>query len=306
MRAIVSFSFCFSVFLVQAQKPFNYGQNRNVYFISSELRKNWDIDKVHLSRHEKAENAWILYSCSFSAKQIISRTYIRYGGKSFRFHLDSLTQPEYDMDNSYYFIFEKGKVREFGSSGSGAHEWHSVKRSSGASLIETSRRGGDISPNLNYTRNIFSSSGQLRHGIYYPVVPDSVLLKFSYSDSLKAKGVNFLIRESLKRRKRPDTLRFQYNKKGQLIKAGDEVINPSDPVSFFLYNSDIEYGIYSEQAFVNSTRMETFILGKAGYLPRLILFEISPYCVISFYLDENTLQYYGGRSVNLEKMYTPG
>jgi hypothetical protein len=166
MRALLLFCFSFSSLLVWGQQPFNYGQNREVYFISSEVRKKWGIEKVYLARQEKEEKTNLLYSCSFTSTQVITRTYIRYDERSFRYQLDSMLQKKYDIQNTYYFHLEKGKIKAFGSEGNGVNDQHEVKRSSGSSVVESIKAGGGVEPRLNYTRNIFSTSGRLLYGVY--------------------------------------------------------------------------------------------------------------------------------------------
>ena len=279
-----------------AQSTFNYGQNKNVYFISSEERRKLAINDICEVNRQEDEFICIFTVWKFTNNEISSTDLIFESNEKVRFSFDSMLKEATEFRSYFQYVLENGKLSEYGSSGKGVHDWNRIKGYPGTSIVETTTGGGSP-PHLNYTKNLFDQTGRLLYSIHYPEVNDTLLDVFLTDDTLRLKWFNYHIQKVVTGEHMPDTIHYQYNSHGQLTSIDKEKIDINNPVSFFRRPLS---GIETQYVYIGKRKMEEYLKEKIGYLPRVILLAVYRYGVMSFFLNAKN-EYHKGRSVILEK-----
>jgi hypothetical protein len=325
-------------FVTLGQSPFNYGQNKDAYFISSELRKKLNFDTIYiLDRSDKNyENDSITYEwdetvISFNNNQVeaIISHFCCIDSNININNFSSGQPPIYQANET--FVFKNGKLQEYGI-GAGVGYWKYINRySDSISIVETTCVGHCVSQPNGYSKNVFNLKGRLVYTVLYPRVENVDDDYETFSNSEGKISLSFwkkIIRTSLTANKLPDTLFYYYDSKGLLLgmkatkhskKANDyeyfsqslisEWINKNkittSKEALKLYNFpdhayQIDENINYHQIFVGDIIMEEYFQQKFGFKPKLVLIEIYPKGVFVFILDKNG-KYYKKKNIILEQ-----
>jgi len=280
-----------------AQSPFNYGQNKNVYFISNDERKKLQINSICEVYWQNEDFTYQFKTWKFRTNEISATDLVLETNQKVKFNFDSMLAAADESRDYFHYVLKNGKLSEYGSSGRGVHDWNNVKRYEDVSIVGTTTGGGGSPLHLRYTKNIFSKTGRLQYSIHYPEVNDTLADIFLTDDTISLKWFNYHIKRVMSEEYIPDTIHYQYNSHGQLTSINKEKIDINNPVSFFRRPlSDIE----TQYVYIGKRKMDDYLKEKIGYLPRVILLAVYRYGVMSFFLDTKN-EYHKGRSVILEK-----
>lgn len=322
MKNIFFFGFLFSVNNIHAQSPFNYGQNKKVYFISDSLRRAFEIDSIVEIDQQPAkhtggmEQYWDITIESFTDETIGYDWYI-IKDSNFVFNYDSILTKAILINGDYYDI-SSGNFNGNQGGGQGSFANTTVDdRNDSFSLTET-----DISchlceqPPTEYAKNVFDNDGKLIYSVLIPL-DDSVYSEdgnslVPYTDYLderyKNSGMTELQIDSIRRREGNrsifvnDTIFYHYDQNGHYIGEGKQVYPyPVDPKIFFGYYRPLKKQKEFHQYYIGKISMEKYLKTKLGYTPELVLFEFSRYGAISFCYDSKNKKYYQRREILLEK-----
>lgn len=294
MKWLPFFWVCLFVYTETAgQSPFNYGQNREVYFISSAERKKLALNNImEINRQEGL--TWFR-TWSFAPGEIAATTLVSEDSNYVKADTVNLPATAEDGGDYYYYVLERGALSEYGGSGMGVHYWHRLRRYEKTSLLETTLVGGGSLPYLAYSRNVFGKDGRLMYSVAYPDIKDTLAEMFLTDDTISLKWFDYHMKQVIGSNDYiPDTIRYTYNSSGCLTGVGTKKIDASRPRSFFADSSWSSKDLYA-----GNKSLETHIKRKLGYLPRLILVEIYQYGVMSFYLDAGN-KYRVGKPLILE------
>jgi hypothetical protein len=321
----------FQSFLSWGQSPFDYGQNKKVYFISTELRTKLGINTMHyVTQHEKGEENgmggnWSMTQYSFDSDQVVVDWHSLKKGSNFVYTLKAVIEQSRYINGTTYRLAD-GRLTFYGGGGYGSFENKEIRHYGDTASVGETFCAGHCGPDMNVTfsKNVFNKQGQLLYTVTYPSVQyyqdsmDNLRLRFNPErpdqDSAEIKILPFnpeldslqqfdlamklLVSEDYP----PDTSYNKYNAKGKSLQFKFEEPG-SDSLKILKPSSKKAPSRTSEpvnQLYIGQIKMEKYIAGKLGFLPELLLIEIYRYGVLSFNLDRKNLKYYEGETIVLE------
>lgn len=298
---ILFFLFFFYSILNFAQSPFNYGQSKAIYFLSSEARDSLGIEEitcvVKLPENDRGgmgEN-WDVTRISFSQNYITDDWYPISMPKTFKYQLDSLIF-EMKFLNGTSYDFVDNILVAFGGGGYGSFDWKDVMRyGDSISIIATSCVGHCGEQPIRFSKNVFNGSGQLIYCVKYPVMEGVNELP---EEPLGYKEIDAILVQSISDENKPDTTYYKYNNSGLYVGTNDEIKH--EMKSIFVSSSHFNNKEF-QQCYIGDIKMEKAISKKIGMLPELLLIEIYRYGVFSFALNPTNKKYYRTGSVELEQ-----
>lgn len=291
------------------QSPFNYGQNKSIYFISTELRNKLDIKEINtIKQSDENENGemrqkWSLSFIDFDTSDVSDSNWEVIRDSTFKDnYLEGLT-----TENDMFFMYERdyqfrdGQLEVFGvGSHSGGDRNYVTRLSDTISITATHCvRCGDQP--VIYSKNVFNKMGQLIYAIRYPAPSKNEEEPEVSLESLEEceKFLNTYVTAE----NTPDTIQYRYDNKGLLFNIDEDntIKNINEAKTLFTNSTDLS--IFSEfhQCYVGEIEMEKFFLNKIGYTPELLLIEIYRQAVYSFHLNQSDKKYYQAIEVMLEK-----
>lgn len=303
-----SFTIILTLFILPfsfGQSPFNYGQNKNVYFISTEIRNKLNIKTIYSidQRHDNDEGGmgenWDVTLISYDINSITDGWYPISLDSTFKYNFDSLTTNMRFLNGESY-EFSNGKLVSYGGGGYGSFDGMEITRFSDTiSIVATSCVGHCGDQPVNYSKNIFNKKGQLLYSISYPTPNEN---KEMNEDEMSLQDYEKLLYSNVTSENIPDTLHYRYDNKGLLLNTSKEnsIKNISEVKQLFTNSNDLATSKF-HQCYIGKIKMEEFILKKLGFTPDLILLEIYRHAVFSFTLNRSDNKYYGTTDIILEQ-----
>ena len=286
-----------------AQSPFNYAQNRDIYFVSRELREELEINTLysvsHLPEHDRGgmnEN-WNVTVIEFDKNSISDDWSPLSKDSTYNFDFDDLTGNLNFLNGTYYELGDE-MLKSYGGGGYGTFDWKEITRTGERiSVVATSCTGhcGNEQP-VNYSKNVFASDGTISYVVHYPTPDQETDPSLNTSDAEKTE--KFLLSGSAADNP-PDTIRYYYNKDKLFTGLKSDNKIPEDIISFFQIS--FPDNLLFHQCYVNDQPMETYFNKFLGYTPRLVLFEIYRYGVFAFIQNPADGKYYRGKDFVLEE-----
>lgn len=287
------------------QSPFDYGQNKSIYFISTELRNKLDIKTIYTidQRHDNDEGGmgenWDVTLISFDTIAITDDWYPISLNSTFKYNFDSLTTNMRFLNGTRY-EFSNGQLMSYGGGGYGSFDWNEITRFSDTiSILATSCVGHCGDQPVNYSKNIFNKKGQLLYTISYPTPNENEEMN---QDDISLQEYEKFLNSNVTSENIPDTLQYRYDNKGLLLNTNKEnTIKSINEVKVLFTNSNDLATSKFHQCYVGKIKMEKFILKKFGFTPDLILLEIYGQAVFSFTLNHSDKKYYRTNDIILEQ-----
>jgi len=295
--------------LIQAftfgQSPLNYGQKKNVYFISTALRNNLEIKTIYIvdQRYDGDEGGmgqnWDITVINFDTNIISDSQSPIWIDSTFEYSFDSIRE-KIRFLNGYRYDFLDGNLISYGGEGYGSFEWKDFYRyPDNTSIVATSCVGhcGDLP--VDYSKNIFNKKKQLSYRVTYPTpIVDNVLNK----KGMSLQEFEKLINSNVTTKNNTDTLYYYYDDNGLLLNTSEENhINNISEVRLLFTNLDELSTSKFHQCYIGEMKMEIFVLKELGFIPKIILFEIYEQGVFSFTLNDSDKKYYRTKDVLLEQ-----
>jgi len=297
MKATPLLVFCMFVQLgAVAQSPFDYGQNKRVYFISTELRQELGFDRIYLieKREDGYRGEWQVVDIFFDSTEVFDNWTPGHRDDTFEFNFDTLISNLTNRyGNGYRFSNKKLNIRY------GFHNPHTiyVNFSDSVSIGTTFPYGrhGEI----GLSKNIFDKKGKLNYRIDYPAPTDSANETIELVDWASH---NAYLNSNVHAGNLPDTVYIKYNKRGMLLEDMERtsVSKIKDIKSLFEYEGEYPEVTF-HQIYVGKIEMEQFFLEKLGYQPELVLIEIYRYGVFSFLYNPENNKYHRTREIIIER-----
>lgn len=284
------------------QSPFNYGQNKKIYFISSELRSQLGITTIYTIDHRQQNDLggmgenWDVSVISFDSSIVTDDWSPISLDSTYKFNFDSL-EDHLDFLNGTRYEFSSGELTAYGGGGYGSFDWKEISRfSDTVSIIATSCAGHCGDQPITYSKNVFNREGQLLFTVFYPSPKseEAIDSESSYDVTFDESFFASLIKDA---ERGADTLFYRYNSNGLLLneRKGKNITEslfnyPFNPPSFIFH-----------QCYIGEGKMERYFSQKIGYTPQLVLIEIYKYGVFSFALNNKDKKYYPGQTRILER-----
>jgi hypothetical protein len=287
-----------------SQSPFNYGKNKQVYFIGAKERDSLGIQILYTikqysenDRGGMGEN-WSVVITSFEENLITDDWAPISKDSLFKFNFDSLTANPPILNGTRYEL-SKGSIAAYGGGGYGSFDWNDFTRvNDSVVLVATSCVGhcGDAPP--RYSKSICDKQKKLIYSIRYP--------EKDYSDETISAETPQSFVESLEAAYKskelfPDTTYFYYNEKDQWLGPA-EGLNERKQVGVSWYNmgEEIKKSKYFNQVFIGNQPMEKFIKSKIGYCPQVLFLEIYRNAAFLFKYATDDKKYHRWMDVVLE------
>ena len=288
--------------LLMAQSPFDYGQNQEVYFISSQQRQQMGIENIYTIELNDDKNTAAMWGngsinvINFDSHTISDNWTPLELDTNLMSNLDSLFLNVRFLNGTRYEFDDSGQLISYGGGGYGSFDWKEITRFSDTlSIIETSCVGHCGHQPIKYSKNIFDNNGNVRKVIKYPVLDiDFVQEKEAEQNTLEdyEKHFNQLIADT---ETSPDTTYYMYNNR---LLSMDNVQEETGKKIFSDENQNYSNDFY--QCYVGNTEMESFFNEKIGFIPDLVLIEIYCQGVFSFRLNRHTKKYFLTETIILE------
>ena len=287
------------------QSPFNYGQNKKVYFISTELRNKLDITTIYTIDQSynndlggMSEN-WDVTLITFDTNSITDDWCPISLDSNFSYNFDSLTSNMKFLNGTRY-DFTNGQIIAYGGGGYGSFDWCDITQiTDKISIIATSCVGHCGDQPVRYSKNIFNKKGQLIYTISYPT---SIENREIAEEKLSLEAYEKFLNLNVTSENKPDTLKYHYNSKGLILNFNKEIrIQNINEVKKLFTNQDDLATSKFHQCYIGKLEMEKFIFEKFGFTPELILIEIYKQAVFSFTLNRSDRKYYRTNNVILEQ-----
>lgn len=287
---------CFS------QSPFNYGKNKNVFFISASQRKQWGMHVIYKLKQNEKDDGMDLEAMTFEDESINNEWFPFDAGIRFSLNPDSLAANSTYLNGSSYEL-SNGMLDRYGGYGYGSFDEQEITRySKRYSLVQTTCAGHCGGYGLRFTKNLFAQNGNILYSVNYPEINDSLADQF-LSDSMSIADFDHTIRKVFGKDAIIDTVYYRYDKAGRLVQVinrGEKIDGSTRPEKLFRYSENFSAD-YFHQYYAGKEKFETFIKRKTGFLPDLILVEIYRYGVFSFLFNQADKKYYSGKTIILEK-----
>ncbi len=289
---------------LMAQSAFDYGQNQNVYFISSQQRQQMGIENIYIIDFNDDKNSAAMWGngsinvINFDLNTISDNWTPMELDTNLVSNLDSLFLNVRFLNGSRYEFDDFGQLISYGGGGYGSFDWKEITRFSDTlSIIETSCVGHCGKQPIKYSKNVFTKNGILTHVIKYPVLE----IDFEQNEEPEQntlENYDAIFRQLIEISEvSPDTLYYIYDKNNRLLSM-DNVQEETGKKLFSVENQN--HSNVFHQCYIGNIEMENFFLEKIGIIPSLILIEIYQHGVFSFRLDANTNKYYSTETIIME------
>lgn len=286
--------------------PFDYGQNKQVYFLSREKRKQVGLNNIYIIEENLKNDLggmgelWDVSLITFDTSTVTDDWYpMRSLDENFKYNFDSIVS-KMEFLNGTGYEFSNGSLSHYGGGGYGTFEVKDIDRLDTVSYITTSCAGHCSTSYLeSYSKNVFSQKGQLLYTVFYS--------KQSQSDSTKPElncimDYELFLKGNTNENNYNDTAFYKYDKEGRILKISKELsIKNSVDVQKLFGNPSDPSGYQFHQCYIGKTKMEKFIKQKLGYIPKLLLIEIYSHGVFSFTFNELDHKFYRTETIVLEK-----
>lgn len=303
MKAVFIILLCM-VFLVNgnSQSPFNYGQNMQVYFISTEERIQLSINEIiTINLLPDNENGGMSQNCdvlimSFDSVAFSDNWYPVYIDSFSEFSIElALSDLHYLNGNSYYFSNQH--AIEYGGEGYGSFDWKEFKHlSDSVTFVTTFCVGHCGNQPAGYSKNVYNDLGQIVYTVVYPQIDETEIQAVpedSIPEWLNAYAFNS---------EHPDTTYYYYDKNGLLLNINN--FKKIADVSYIkqLYVNEIDANPFKfHQCLIGDIAMETYLQDKLGMTPELVFFELYRQAVVIFAINKKDEKYYPMPEVILER-----
>jgi hypothetical protein len=294
----------FASFFGFTQSPFNYGKNKQVYFIAAKERDSLGIQLLYtIKQYAEKERGgmgenWSVVITSFS-ENLVTDDWAPFSKDSlFKFNFDSLTTNPPILNGTRYEL-SNGSILAYGGGGYGSFDWNDfTKVNDSVVLVAISCVGhcGDQPP--RFSKSIYDKQGKLTRSIHYP--------QKDYSDETMTAETPQSFVESLETAYKsnglsPDTTYFQYDGNGLWL-GPVEGLNERKQAGVAWYNmgEEIKKSKYFNQVFVGNQPMDKFIKSKIGYCPQVLFFEIYRNAALLFKYSSSDKKYHRWMDVVLE------
>lgn len=293
----------FYVAIIFAQSPFDYGKNKQIYFLSGEEKDSLGIEEItcvlQLPENDRGgmgEN-WDVTVVQFSPELITDDWYPISMPATFKYNFDSLTADMKFLNGSRYELSD-GMAGSYGGGGYGSFDWKDIERyGDSISIIATSCVGHCGDQPVRFSKNVFNDAGILLYNVNYPTTEGSDLFP---EDKLTLSAVNEILMAGVNEENYPDTIFYNYTKSGLFIKPEEKDIQIESIKSIFVSESHFNYKEF-QQCYIGKVEMEKVISKKLRILPELLLIEIYRYGVFSFALNPANKKYYRTGTLVLEQ-----
>lgn len=293
----------FYVAIIFAQSPFDYGKNKQIYFLSGEERDSLGIEEItcvlQLPENDRGgmgEN-WDVTVVQFSPELITDDWYPISMPATFKYNFDSLTADMKFLNGSRYELSD-GMVGSYGGGGYGSFDWKDIERyGDSISIIATSCVGHCGDQPVRFSKNVFNDAGILLYNVNYPTTEGSDMFP---EEKLSLSAMNEILMAGVNEENYPDTIFYNYTKSGLFIKPEEKDIQMESIKSIFVSESHFNYKEF-QQCYIGKIEMEKFISKKLRLLPELLLIEIYRYGVFSFALNPANKKYYRTGTLELEQ-----
>jgi hypothetical protein len=282
--------------LSNAQNPFNYGQNKDVYFVSSLAIDTLGVNPIYIiSGYTNGETGgmhenWDMNIMSFDEEGFQDAWHIMYTDTPYIPDFDSLLSGSRYI-NGYSCVVEDGVLQSHGGQGYGSFEYTDiVQRNNSFSLSHTYCAGhcGDLSGEY-FSINYFNSSGQVSYTVrfeeIFPAKEESL-----YDSLFEMNFPNHLKR---------DTIYYHYDEKGQIKDFFKNNLDTAD--IFTKLNMHGNYDQPHYQCRTEENNLSQHLLKKLGFAPRVLILEIYQYGALFLFFDPKSHQYYHTATMVLEK-----
>lgn len=289
--------------IIYAQSPFDYGKNKQIYFLSGEERDSLGIEEItcvlQLPENDRGgmgEN-WDVTVVQFSPELITDDWYPVSMPATFKYNFDSLTADMKFLNGSRYELSD-GMVGSYGGGGYGSFDWKDIERyGDSISIIATSCVGHCGDQPVRFSKNVFNDAGILLYNVNYPTTEGSDMFP---EEKLSLSAMNEILMAGVNEENYPDTIFYNYTKSGLFIKPEEKDIQMESIKSIFVSESHFNYKEF-QQCYIGKIEMEKFISKKLRLLPELLLIEIYRYGVFSFALNPANKKYYRTGTLELEQ-----
>ncbi|OQA12510.1 MAG: hypothetical protein BWY67_00241 [Bacteroidetes bacterium ADurb.Bin397] len=293
----------FYVAIIFAQSPFDYGKNKQIYFLSGEERDSLGIEEItsvlQLPENDRGgmgEN-WDVTVVQFSPELITDDWYPISMPATFKYNFDSLVADMKFLNGSRYELSD-GMVGSYGGGGYGSFDWKDIERyGDSISIIATSCVGHCGDQPVRFSKNVFNDAGLLLYSVNYPTTEGSDMFP---EEKLSLSAMNEILMAGVNEENYPDTIFYNYTKSGLFIKPEEKNIQIESIKSIFVSESHFNYKEF-QQCYIGKIEMEKFISKKLRLLPELLLIEIYRYGVFSFALNPANKKYYRTGTLELEQ-----
>lgn len=293
----------FYVAIIFAQSPFDYGKNKQIYFLSGEERDSLGIEEItcvlQLPENDRGgmgEN-WDVTVVQFSPELITDDWYPISMPATFKYNFDSLVADMKFLNGSRYELSD-GMVGSYGGGGYGSFDWKDIERyGDSISIIATSCVGHCGDQPVRFSKNVFNDAGILLYNVNYPTTEGSDMFP---EEKLSLSAMNEILMAGVNEENYPDTIFYNYTKSGLFIKPEEKDIQMESIKSIFVSESHFNYKEF-QQCYIGKIEMEKFISKKLRLLPELLLIEIYRYGVFSFALNPANKKYYRTGTLELEQ-----
>lgn len=306
-----------------SQCPFNYGQNKKIYFISTGLRSKLALDSIYTVEHSSetggmGEN-WDVTTTHFNEDYVSEGWYPISLDSTFIYRFDSIRAYMQYLNGSRY-VFSNGKLKYYGGEGYGTFDWKEVIESSDSvSIIETSctgHCGGNF--NTSYSKNVFNKKGQLIYTVFYPEEDEDAeqyeeeetkeeVTAEEYERAAEGReqegDVSYVLLPELDGNIAGDTIYYRYDKKGLLLNTNksNSIKNKKQAQQLFADPNIANRDLLFHQCYIGEIEMEKYMADKIGYAPDLIIIELYRHAVCSFWLNPVDKKYYESNFIILEQ-----
>lgn len=293
----------FHAAIIYAQSPFDYGKNKQIYFLSGEERDSLGIEEItsvlQLPENDRGgmgEN-WDVTVIQFSPELITDDWYPISMPATFKYNFDSLTTDMKFLNGSRYELSD-GMAGSYGGGGYGSFDWKDIERyGDSISIIATSCVGHCGDQPVRFSKNVFNDAGILLYNVNYPTTEGSDLFP---EEKLSLSAMNEILMAGVNEENYPDTIFYNYTKSGLFIKPEEKDIQIESIKSIFVSESHFNYKEF-QQCYIGKVEMEKVISKKLRILPELLLIEIYRYGVFSFALNPANKKYYRTGTLELEQ-----
>ncbi|MBL7914669.1 MAG: hypothetical protein JNL49_06445 [Bacteroidia bacterium] len=289
--------------IIFAQSPFDYGKNKQIYFLSGQERDSLGIEEItcvlQLPENDRGgmgEN-WDVTVIQFSPESITDDWYPISMPATFKYNFDSLTADMKFLNGSRYELSD-GMAGSYGGGGYGSFDWKDIERyGDSISIIATSCVGHCGDQPVRFSKNVFNDAGILLYNVNYPTTEGSDLFP---EEKLSLSAMNEILMAGVNEENHLDTIFYNYNNSGLFIKPEEKDIQIESIKSIFVSESHFNYKEF-QQCYIGKIEMEKFISKKLRILPELLLIEIYRYGVFSFALNPDNKKYYRTGTLVLEQ-----
>src|SRR5690349_11290530 len=96
-----------------AQSPFNYGKNKNVYFISNDEREKLRINSICEVYWQNEDFTYQFTAWKFRANEISSTDFVLETNQKVKFNFDSMLMVADEFRNYFHYVLKNGKLSEY-------------------------------------------------------------------------------------------------------------------------------------------------------------------------------------------------